>query len=63
MSKQRVFRGLNYFLAVSGVLLMDNTSEKEVYVSDCVPLFHQVSITKSARILIFLLLKKTQLIN
>ena len=32
----------NLVLAVNGVLLKDNTHEKEVYISDCIPLFHQV---------------------
>ena len=27
---------------MNGVLLKDNTHEKEVYISDCIPLFHQV---------------------
>ena len=35
---------INEFLAVNGVLLKDNTHEKEVYISDCIPLFHQVRI-------------------
>ena len=29
---------------MNGVLLKDNTHEKEVYISDCIPLFHQVRI-------------------
>merc|ERR1712141_967215 len=28
-------------LAVNGVMLMDNTNEKDIYISDCIPLFHQ----------------------
>jgi len=28
-------------LGVSGVLLIDNNNEKETYISDCIPLFHQ----------------------
>ena len=31
-----------YNLAVSGVLLMDNAYDNEIYISDCIPLFHQV---------------------
>ena len=36
------WRFTNIILAVNGVLLKDNTHEKEVYISDCIPLFHQV---------------------
>ena len=43
-------RFINEFLAVNGVLLKDNTHEKEVYISDCIPLFHQVRILTVNRI-------------
>lgn len=28
-------------LSVNGVLLIDNTNENDIYISDCIPLFHQ----------------------